>query len=116
MGPSKLRVESAELRQSIRRFSCDFQADRKRLLDEDSNLLRLIEDAERGLDSRLQQEVLQQELLDEATSSGGCSEGGTGRVVLDDAVASLHVGLAEEGAAREKADDHVVQAINEYTA
>jgi len=119
--PSKLRVESAALRQEIRKLAADFSVESRQLLDEDGALRRRVEAAERQFDERLTQEqgTLESrreallELLDQAINIGNIPERKHRMAELDRTFTVLEDELTQEGIAREQADDRVVQAINE---
>jgi len=122
--PSKLRVDAAALKHDIRALAAEVQDDRKRRADEDARLWKDLEDFERRADAGMQQEVTQlerqrevlQEFIDEFASAERSRDLQRSRAFVQDSVEALERELAGEVAAREKADDQVVLAINEYAA
>jgi len=122
--PSKLQVESARQQHRLRELAEEFQADRRRRLERDAQLQRAIEEVEYGVDLQVQRELAQverqiealQELIDEFASAESSEENNSRRASIFGVFDAFREDLKEEAASRERADDQLVQAINEYTS
>lgn len=117
--PTKVQMEQQQLLRDIRAISVEFEHDRKQMSEQDAKVSQMISESEYGIDVRLQQES---EALD--TRAEGLERGIAEYARVDDSrrsailghIQQLELSIAEEGRSREKADDRVVQAINEYTS
>jgi len=122
--PSKLKVEAAALRGSIRRLTLEMREDCRTRAEEDTRLSKAIEASEREAEARLQHELAQwerqreavQEVIDEFASADRPEERARHQSLAEGAIANLEAEIHAETVTRERADDQVVQAINEYTS
>lgn len=120
--PTKFQVESNNLVQQIKEMTIDFENDRKQKLEQDSQLLRTVAESEHSVDIWMEQELEMLEkraealesAIDEMASEGEAPETGSRARILQ-TVAQVRAGIGEEARCRERTDDDVVQAINEYT-
>merc|ERR1712232_1023290 len=122
--PSKLQVETSNLKQAIKELMADLDGDRRLRADRDAQWSQKVQEAEYGIDIKMQQELSRfercsetlQELIDEFASADGNAEMTRRRAVVLDYVSELKKMLDEEVKVREHTDDKVVEAINEYTS
>merc|ERR1712232_1165214 len=122
--PSKLQVETSNLKRAIKELMTDFEGDRRLRSDRDAQWSQRLQEAEYGVDIKMQQELSRfercsetlQELIDEFASADASAEMTRRRAMVLDYVGELQSMLAEEVKVREHTDDKVVEAINEYTS
>jgi len=121
--PSKLQVETASLFRSIKDLTTDFDSDRRQRAERDAQLERQVQDAEYQVDVKNAQELARfercsetlQDLIEDFSSAEKRPEFAARRAEFFGQIHELRERLVEEATTRERTDDRVVQAINEYT-
>jgi len=119
--PSKLQVETASLVRGLQDLGQDFEVDRRRRSEQDAYFLRVISEAEHGVDVRMESELIGLERraetlqqLSEDFAAPNAERETAQEAVLQDIV-TMKTAFAREKKVRQQTDDEVVQAINEYT-
>merc|ERR1719401_90481 len=120
--PTRLHVDGQALVRTMKDLTAELESEAKQKLDQDNHLLKVIEESERTIDMRTQQELDMLEkrceslvsALDEFAREGDVPEGGKRAQIIEN-ISRLRAAISEEARTRERTDDDVVQAINEYT-
>lgn len=120
--PSKLQVDTAALIREIAELKSAMEGDKKHRIERDTQYLKRIAEVEYGIDSKFesgfavleqQTQALKQEIANLSRTDDTSEE--QFRAFILEEVSSLKNGLSLGTQARERTDDEIVQAINQYT-
>lgn len=120
--PSKLEVDTSAISRSLRELTAQFEAHSRQTAQKDQHFSQAIAEAhfvvdlqvERSLNQMERRSEALQELVDELAQEEDVAQRTPFEVDVLEQVAVLKRHVADEGGARENADDAIITAIGEY--
>lgn len=120
--PSKLEVDTSATSRAIKELAAQFEAHRKQTAQKDEHILQSIAEAHFGVDLQVERSLSQmerrtevlQELIDEVAQEEEKPHRTPFEADVLEQISALKEQLSNESAAREQADDAIIQAMDEY--
>lgn len=120
--PSKLEVDTSATSRGVKELAAQFEAHCKQTAQKDQHILQSIAEAHFGVDLQVERSLSQmerrtemlQELIDELAQEEETPHRTPFEIDVLEQIAALKGQLSDESAARETADDAIIQAIDEY--